>query len=146
MGNQREVKQVRPICRSGFAVPVSDKAATSIREFLAGYAVGHFYTYLLERSANGIVPSLDGSPTELGILHEPHFVIQSGGKMRCGYANFKNHIAILSPYLPDSMFLVGDEEQYIDQYEIVNGALHYKRVHYGGWWDLSDYVSKHFPD
>ncbi len=146
MGNQREIKQVRPIRRSGFAVPVSDNAATSIRKILAAHAVGHFYTYLLERNENGIIPSLDGSPTELGILDAPNLVIQSGGKMRCGYENFKNHIATLSAHLPDSMFLLGDEEQYIDQYEIVNGALHYGRVHDSGWCDLTDYVAKHFPD
>ncbi len=146
MGDQREIKQIRPIRRSGFAVPVKDNAATSIREILAGYAVGHFCRYLLERNEIGSIPSLDSSPTVLGVLHEPHFVIQSGGKMRCGYENFKSHIALLSAYLPDSMFLLADEEQYIDRYEIVNGALHYRRVHDSGWWDLTDYASKHFPD
>lgn len=146
MGNQREIKQLRPIRRNGFAVPVSDTAASRIREILARHDFGHFYTYLLERDEQGIIPSLDGEATDLGVLLAPHLVIQSGGKMRCGYDNFKDHIFKLSPYVPDSMFLLGDEDQYIDQYEILSGQLYYNRVHDGGWWDLSDYIAKRFPD
>ena len=47
----------------------------------------------------------------------------------------------LAPMVDDVIFYAGDEDIYIDEFRIVAGTLHYKRVHEGYWRDLNDYLA-----
>jgi len=61
--------------------------------------------------------------------------------MWCGYENFVVHIGTLASSLEDARFYVGDEEDYIDEFLVVEGELRYKRVHQGYWLDLEGYLA-----
>jgi hypothetical protein len=87
---------------------------------------------------------VDYGDVALGVLNTAHFTIQIGGEMRCGYNAFRDHIATITPYLEDAMFLVGDEEDYIDEYSISNGRLDCRRVHSGNWMPVDEYLRARF--
>jgi len=146
MGNQREIRQVFPVAQLGVAIPIRDGFADTIASILAQNEKGHFYTYLAPTNEDYIIPNMDFGDTAIGRSRESRFIIQSGGKMWCGYESFCKHIASVAKYLEDALFLVGDEEDYIDQFSISDGECDCKRVHSGCWLPVEEYVRKHFPE
>ena len=129
MGNQREIRQIAPTHRLGVAVRVLDDCDSIVSALVNEHTQGHFYTYIAPVDDDRRIYNLDGDETVLGILRHPTFIIQSGGKMWCGYDAFRDHIATVAEYLTDATFLVGDENDYIDAYRICNRSLDYQRVH-----------------
>lgn len=60
--------------------------------------------------------------------------------MWCGYEAFVDHVRALSTHLGNGIFFVGDEEDYIDEFRITAGELHYHSVHAGRWWSVKEFV------
>lgn len=139
MGNQREIIQVEPRQCHGVVVPVRQESARHV-QVLVDELEGHFYTHFTE--AHGVVrfPNLDNADTLVTDIQGPHLIIQSGGKMWCGYEHFIQHLRELAPHLGDALFYVGDEEDYIDKFRLSAGSLQHQRVHEGYWWDLPAYL------
>ena len=145
MGNQREIRQIEPCSRLGVCIPVSEGKAGVVRSIVDSHSIGHFYSYLYDVGAEQSIPNMDGADSDLGVLVNPAFVIQSGGKMWCGYPSFTQHITEVSPYLSDATFLVGDEEDYIDEFEIRSGSLKVTRLVSGFWMSVEDYIADYYP-
>lgn len=143
MGNQREIRQVEPRERLGVAIGVRDGCEVEVERILAGYKSGHFYTYLAAADEERTIHNMDVGDCGLGRLRRPTFIIQSGGKMWCGYDAFREHIATVSRYLTDALFLVGDEYDYIDEFRIADRTLQYRRVHSGYGMSLDEYLRQH---
>lgn len=146
MGNQREIRQVFPIYQLGVAIPIREGFALKIASILAQFPKGHFYTYVVPPDEDFVIPNMDFGDTPIGRSPASRFVIQSGGKMWCGYDAFCKHIASVAQYLEDALVLVGDEEEFIDQFSIANGAMVFKRVNSGVWRSVEDYIREHFPE
>ena len=146
MGNQREIRQVYPVAQLGVAIPIRDGFTDTIANILAQNEKGHFYTYLALPDEDYTIPNMDFGDTAIGRSRASRFIIQSGGKMWCGYEAFGAHIANVSKYLEDVLFLVGDEEDYIDQFSISDGECDFKRVHAGHWRPVEEYIREHFPE
>ncbi|KAB8141207.1 hypothetical protein F8S13_20625 [Chloroflexia bacterium SDU3-3] len=131
MGNQREIQQVSPAQRLGVVIPIREGCAASVAAILAPHDRGRFYTYLIEPNTADSIPNLDGDDIHVGAQQAAQLVIQSGGKMWCGYEAFGQHIAQLAPYLSDALFFVGDDTGEIDRFQIAQGKLSICRVHTG---------------
>ena len=141
MGNQREIRQVSP--REGLGVVIAvrpDHAGEVIR--LLGDEGEHcrFYTYFIPAGEPIEFPNLDGPDVSLAAQPCDNVVIQSGGKMGCGYDTFVDRLRALAPHLRDARFFVGDEEEYIDELRLTRGQLHYCRVHEGGWRPVDEFI------
>lgn len=146
MGNQREVRQLRPSAHLGVAIPIRNGCAGTISDILAQHDQGHFYTYLAAPHEDCLIQNMDSCETVIGRSHTHRLVIQSGGKMWCGYDAFCNHIACLAKCLENALFFVGDEEYYIDQFLIEAGSLILTRVHSGCWRPVDEYIREQFPE
>ena len=144
MGNQREIRQVSP-ARLGVAIPIRDGCANAISKILSQHRQAHFYTYIAEPNTDTIFPNMDGDHTAVGVSKVARFIIQSGGKMWCGYDAFCNHLSDVAQYLNDAHFFVGDEEEYIDEFRITSGTLILDRVHNGGWRPVDEYINERWP-
>jgi hypothetical protein len=111
-------------------------------------AEGKFYSYIVPAGESDRVQNMDGPVGQDEALvpaDVARVVIQSGGKMWCGYDNFVEHVRALSPLVQDAVFYVGDEEDYIDEFLIHAGALNHRRVHQGYWRDVEDYLASARP-
>jgi len=143
MGNQREIRQVAPRTGLGVIVPVRDGHSDQVESIIkTSKERGSFYTYFCPADEPIEIANMDFEPD----IRQPpseydHVAIQSGGKMRCGYEQFVDHVRELAPHLEDAHFFVGDEEDYIDEFLLKGGQLHYTRVHQGFWWDLEDFLA-----
>jgi hypothetical protein len=141
VGNQREIRQVSPREGLGAAIRVRPSQSDEVRKLLDDATErGTFYTHLSPAGERIEFPNLDGPDVSLDPQPCDHIVIQSGGKMWCGYEAFVGHVSSLAPYLEDALFFVGDEEDYIDEFRLAGGELHYRRVHQGGWLPVSEYI------
>jgi len=140
VGNQRAILQIEPRHCRGAVIRVQPGYAEQVRTLLEPLA-GEYYTYFRPAGSSVSFPNLDGPDVDLGILHRDHVVIQSGGKMWCGYDKFVDHIRGLASCLEDALVFVGDEEDYIDEFRIRDGQLHYRRVHQGGWRPVEDFLA-----
>lgn len=141
MGNHREIRQVTLREGLGVVIRVRTNHLVEVARLLdeAG-EIGTFYTYLITAGEPINIPNLDGPTITVDPQAYEQLVIQSGGKMWCGYSRFVEHIRGLAPHLEDARFFVGDEEDYIDEFRIVSGELEYQRVNQGGWYPLDDYL------
>jgi hypothetical protein len=146
MGNQREIRQVLPVRRLGVAIYVRNGFAGAIESVVAKHEIGHFYTYVAAPDVDFTIPNMDFDDTPIGRSVVARFIVQSGGKMWCGYEAFCKHIATAAKYLDDAVFLVGDEEDYIDQFSIADGKLDYRRVHSGCWRSVEEFIRERFPE
>lgn len=146
MGNQREIRQVAPTQNLGVAIPIRDLCVQSVSDILAQHESGYFYTYIAAPDEPTSFPNMDGDDTKLTSSASPRFIIQSGGKMRCGYDSFCGHVADIAKHLHDAHFFVGDEEDYIDEFQITDGQLHLQRIHSGGWRALDQFLAERFPE
>lgn len=144
MGNQREIRQLLPSARLGVAIPIRREFADAVSEILAQHDKGHFYTYLAAAFEDLVISNLDFGETRLDPSNTPRFIIQSGGKMWCGYTEFCDHIARVAKYSYDALFFVGDEEGVIDQFEIKDRTLTITRVHSGFYWLIEDFIEQRF--
>jgi hypothetical protein len=139
VGNQREIRQTEPRWCLGAVIRVRAGYADELRALLEPLA-GRYYTYYNASDKPVAFPNLDGPDVHLGVLVGDHVVIQSGGKMWCGYQDFIEHVRRLAPSLEDALFYVGDDEDYIDEFRIRSGVLEYERVHQGGWLPVEDFL------
>lgn len=146
MGNQHEIRQISPTHRLGAAIEILDGYESIVLNLIKPHPPGRFYTYFAPPNQNGKIVNLDGGVTELGILRNSTLIFQSGGKMRCGYDSFRVHIEEIATYVKDSTFLVGDENDFIDEYKIVGNSLNYRRVHSGFWLPIDDYLQNRHPE
>ena len=141
MGNQREIRQVSPRDGLGVAISVRPGHATDITRLLGDIDEQcRFYTYFYPAGVPVAFPNLDGPDVSLGPQPCDHVVIQSGGKMWCGYDAFVDRLRALAPHLSDAHFFVGDEEEYIDEFRLSTGHLHYRRAHEGGWRPVDEFI------
>ncbi|HLK59628.1 MAG TPA: hypothetical protein VKU00_23915 [Chthonomonadaceae bacterium] len=141
MGNQHEIQQVSPREGFGAVIRVRPSHAHEVRRLLdEARDRGTFYTLFRPAGEPIDFPNLDGPYVILGPQQSDHVIIQSGGKMWCGYEAFVDHVRMLAPHLEDTLFFVGDEEYYIDEFRLSGGQLHYHRVHQGYGWPVADYL------
>ena len=141
MGNQREIRQVTPREGLGVALKVRDGASADVSLIMGDKSEWHrFYTHICPAGEPISFPNLDGPSVTLRPTLRDVVVIQSGGKMWCGYEAFVERVRALAPCLEDALFFVGDELDYIDEFRLSNGELHYRRVHEGGWRPVDEFI------
>ena len=141
MGNQREIRQVSPRDGLGVVVPVRLGQVGEVIRLLGDLdEQGRFYTYFAPAGEEISFPNLDGPEVTIRPRPRDQIVIQSGGKMWCGYEAFVGRLRKLAPLLEDALFFVGDEEEYIDEFRLSGGELHYRRVHEGGWLSVAEFI------
>jgi hypothetical protein len=141
VGNQREIRQVSPREGLGVVIPVRPGHAGEATQLLGDKDEQcRLYTYFRPAGEPIEFPNLDGPDVALGPQPGDHIVIQSGGKMWCGYEAFVDRVRALTPHLEDALFFVGDEEDYIDEFRLSGGELHYRRVHEGSWRPVDEFI------
>jgi hypothetical protein len=141
VGNQREIRQVSPRQGLGVVIPVRAGHGAEVERLLGDDCEQcGFYTYFRPAGEPIEVPNLDGPDIRLDPQPRDHVVIQSGGKMRCGYEQFVDRLRGLAPHLDDALFFVGDEIDYIDEFRLSEGRLLYRRVVQGYWWPVDDFI------
>ena len=141
MGNQREIRQVSPREGLGVIIRVRPHHASEVTRLLGDNDEQcRFYIYFRPAGESIGFPNLDGPDVALGPQPGDHVVIQSGGKMWCGYEAFVGRVRSLAPHLEEALFFVGDEEQYIDEFRLSGGGLRYRRVHEGGWRPVDEFI------
>jgi hypothetical protein len=141
MGNQREIVQVEPRKCRGAALRIRIPHEATVIE-LVQRSQGHYYSYVVPAGSSVVIGNMDGPDTDLGVLGGRYIAIQSGGKMWCGYDAFVTHVRSLAEYVEDALFYVGDENDYIDEFQIRAGTLAYRRVHHGSWRPIEDYLTR----
>jgi hypothetical protein len=110
---------------------------------LLGTRIG-YYIYFAPADKPISFDNLAGPDVDLGIREGDHIVIQSGGKMWCGYENFVELVRELAHSLEDSLFYVGDQEVcYVDEFRIQNRCLQYRRVHQGTYLPVEMFLESH---
>ena len=146
MGNQREIIQREPSENRGVILRVLPGQSHSVRELLHGLDdPPGFYTHFISAGDALTFPNLDGPDTVAGKAEVDTLVIQSGGKMWCGYERFIELVRRVAASVEDALFYVGDEEDYIDEFRIRSRCLHYARVHQGCWRSLDDFFKSRAP-
>jgi hypothetical protein len=132
VGNLRELRQLTPRKGLGVVIPVRPGHSADLDRVLGDPTERHrFYISLSPIGKPIDFPNLDGPDVHLGPQPFECVVIQSGGKMWCGYEAFVGRVRELAPLLEDALFYVGDEEDYIDEFRLSGGVLEYRRVHSG---------------
>lgn len=141
MGNQREIRQVSPRKGLGVVIRVRPGHSDEVTQLLGdNNEKCRFYTHFHPAGEPIEFPNMDGPNVALGPQSQDHVVIQSGGKMWCGYEAFVTHVRALAPHLEDALFFVGDEEEYIDEFRLSGEELCYRRVHEGGWRPVDEFI------
>jgi hypothetical protein len=147
VGNQREIRQVSPREGRGVVIPVQVGHSGEVRRLWGDVNQQcRFYTYFRPAGEPIEFPNMDGPAVVLGSQSRDHAVIQSGGKMWCGYEAFVDHVRALATHLDDATFFVGDEEDYIDEIRLSGGKLYYRRVHEGGWRPVVEFIRSRDSD
>lgn len=140
MGNQRSIQQTEPFRCRGAVLRVRPGAGPVVETWLDAH--DRFYTHFYAAGEEVSLPNLDGDRTSLGGLPGEHVVVQSGGKMWCGYDAFVDNLRHLAPHLEDARFLVADERTRIDEVRVHAGRLLVERVYDGGWCRLDDFLAR----
>jgi hypothetical protein len=146
VGNQREIRQVSPREGLGVVIPIRPGHGADVSALLGDQEKWcRFYTYFFPANepikfTNLDGPNVNGPDVALDSQPRDHVVIQSGGKMWCGYEAFVDHIRALAPHLEDGLFFVGDEVDSIDEFRLCGGKLLYRRVHEGGWQPVNEFI------
>jgi hypothetical protein len=141
VGNQREIRQVSPRHGLGVVIPVVTRRIVEVKQLLGDDAEQcRFYTYFCPAGEPIHIANLDGPDIQLPAQARDHITIQSGGKMWCGYEEFVARVRSLAPHLGNTLFFVGDELDYIDEFRLSDGQLLYRRVVQGYWWPVDDYI------
>jgi hypothetical protein len=139
VGNQREILQREPSQNQGVILRVLPTESERVRDLLKDKK--SFYTHFVPAGQVVSFPNLDGPDTVAEKDIVDTVVIQSGGKMWCGYEQFVDLISRIASSVEDALFYVGDEQDYIDEFRIRNRCLQYSRVHQGYWWPLQDFLA-----
>ncbi|MFZ2970907.1 MAG: DNA alkylation repair protein [Minisyncoccia bacterium] len=148
MGNIHEVVQTKPVyCEDGAAILVKRRFYDIVEKLHKEETENdYYYTYLKKEKVKLNISNCNICDEEFNdeILY---FVIQGGGKIKCGIKDFKMHIDRFSKYLNDALFYMDDEFYgFIDEYEIKNGILIYKRVEAeGSFMLISDFLKNERP-
>lgn len=143
MGNQRTVRQTEPFRCRGAALRVRPGAGPVVDAWLDAH--DRFYTHFCAAGEEVAFPNLDAEPTSLGRLPGEYVVVQSGGKMWCGYDAFVDNLRHLAPHLEDARFFVGDEQTRIDEVRVHASRLLVRCVYEGSWCPLDDFLRDHPP-
>ena len=143
MGNQREIRQTSPRSGLGALLCVRVGRGADVKRLIDDWnQAARFYTYFFPAGEPFEMLNMDfACSIRQDALDRDYLVVQSGGKMYCGYENFVTHIRMLAPMLEDAQFFVADEEDYIDEFLVVDGELRYERVHQGSSPYLEEYLS-----
>lgn len=142
MGNTREIRQLPLTENYGVVLNIRPNKEKNVIKLLKEKENITFYTYYIPPYEEGLIYNLDSDDLSLDKSEIHRLVIQSGGKMWCGYNNFCIHIRKLARYLENSEFLIGDEINYIDQFSIRNGELIIERVHSGYWISIDTFIKQ----
>lgn len=146
MGNQREIRQVSPRAGLGVVIPIRERCSTDVLRVLGERDDwGRYYVYFCPSGEAIECTNMDGALDEnifVEAQSRDHIVIQSGGKMWCGYDAFVERIRALAPNVEDALFYVGDEVDYIDEFRISDGVLQYRRVLEGFWYPVDRYIEE----
>jgi hypothetical protein len=141
VGKQWEIRQVSPREGLGVVIQVRPRHTDQVTKLLGDKDEQcRFYTYFTPAGELIKFPNLDGPNVEIVPQAGDHIVIQSGGKMWCGYEAFVDHMRALAPHLEDTLFFVGDEEEYIDEFRLTAGEPRYRRIHKGGWRPVDEFI------
>ncbi|QQP95557.1 hypothetical protein [Lysobacter enzymogenes] len=128
MGNQRQIRQVSPRDGVGVVIAVRAGGRGEVLRVLGDTSVRHFYTFFSPAGERIAFPNLDGPDVDLDPQDRDAVIIQSGGKMWCGYEAFVQNLHELAPFLEDAKFYVADEDWHVDEADLRDGALHFRRV------------------
>jgi hypothetical protein len=108
VGNQREIRQVSPREGRGVVIPIQVGHSGEVRRLLGDVNQQcRFYTCFRPAGEPIEFPNMDGPAVVLGSQSRDHAVIQSGGKMWCGYEAFVDHVRALATHLDDATFSSG---------------------------------------
>ena len=145
MGNQREIRQTFPEVRLGVAIEIRNGALPAVKSILNRYKPSNFYTSILPAGIRDVMPNLDFGNTIMEPAPFARLTIQSGGKMWCGYDEFRDHIAELAPHLHNATFFVRDDHGDIDEFRIIDGMLLFCRVCSDCCLLLDEFLIDRFP-
>ena len=140
MGNLREVRQLPLTEDYGVIINIRENKAQEVLKIFKEQEHIAYYTYYVPVNKGYSIENLDYGSLCLKESEKHRIVIQSGGKMWCGYKIFCNHLKRLAKYLENVEFLIGDEIDYIDKFSIKNGILKIERVHSGYWLPIDSFV------
>jgi hypothetical protein len=148
VGNQREIRQVEPEERLGVLLRVRTFRSDKVRKLIASRKKSGrlYYAYFTPAGERLQYPNMDGDDVDLPPRPDDYVLIQSGGKMWCGYEEWIGFIRELAPLVEDALFFVADSEDYIDEFRIKDGALEYRRVQSGFIPFLEGYLKERESD
>jgi hypothetical protein len=141
MGNQREIRQVSPREGLGVVIAVRVGRRDEVLRVLGDTSVRHFYTFFYPAGARIAFPNLDGPDVDQDPQDFDVVIIQSGGKMWCGYEAFVQNLCELAPFLEDAKFFVADEDWLVDEADLRDGVLHFRRVG-DGYFDVTSFLEE----
>ncbi|MBN7135164.1 hypothetical protein A7A76_10395 [Lysobacter enzymogenes] len=141
MGNQREIRQVSPRDGLGVVIAVREGRRDEVLRVLGDTSVRHFYTFFCPAGVRIAFPNLDGPDVDQDPQDCDVVVIQSGGKMWCGYEAFVQSLRELAPFLEDAKFFVADEDWLVDEADLRDGVLHFRRVG-EGYVDVTSFLAE----
>ncbi|MFK3649537.1 hypothetical protein ACI2IY_14040 [Lysobacter enzymogenes] len=140
MGNQREIRQISPREGLGVVIAVRPGRRDEMLRILGDTSVRHFYTFFSPAGERIAFPNLDGPDVDQDPQGCDAVIIQSGGKMWCGYEALVQNLRELAPFLEDAHFFVVDEEGFVDEAKLRDGALHFRRVGEGHFGNVEDFI------
>ena len=141
MGNQHQIIQTEPFKTDfGAAIKIQSGKCSKVHAIYRSLE-NKCYTYIQSLESNEVfeIGNLDG-PDEKITGSGDYLVIQSGGKMWCGYENFISAIENYSQFLEEAIFYVGDEYAgFVDEFVINGERLEYMRLD-EGYVNLDEYL------
>ncbi|MGL6074619.1 MAG: hypothetical protein ACRC8S_10705 [Fimbriiglobus sp.] len=141
MGNQHEFRQLTPRKGLGVVIPIRLGHTPDVDRILGEPTERYrFYISIVPAGETIEVDNLDWGMRRLDAQPYDCVTIQSGGKMWCGYDVFIQRIRDLAPFLDDALFYVGDELDFIDEFRLIDGALHRQRLHRGYYLDVRKFL------
>ena len=138
-----ELAQIEPRrLQHGAAIPVRPDSVAALLDYLDGFDASRFYVHFAEIDGTHRFSNLDYEDTVV-TGSGPHLIIQSGGKMWCGYDDFISKLRDLAPFVENATIFIADDNDFVDHLEFADGRLKYERVHSGSWFALEDYFELH---
>lgn len=141
MSNVHALQQVRPYRCQGCILRVHTSFIDAVEHLLTSLH-GRYHSYFAAPNDRVAILNLHAADTIMPVLPGAYVVLQSGSKMRCGYEAFIAHMRHLAPFVADAAFYVADEEDYLDQFVLRDGQLHYQRGLEGASWNLDAYLAQ----
>ncbi len=138
MANCRTIRQVSPRAGLSVVIAVRPGRAAEVDRLLGDPDERfRFYIHLIPAGQPIEFKNLVGGYVDLGPQPQDHVIIQSGGKMWCGYEAFVERVRSLAPHLEDALFFAGGgEDFYIYEFRLSGGELHYRQLPEWNWQDV----------